>query len=394
VAKIEVPTNKINFFIKLIFLMKYNIRVYKTKKSNLSKVDFNNIPFGQTYSDHMFVADYENGQWLNLQIRPVSNLSFHPGLMALHYGQSLFEGMKASKLMDGTPLLMRPEMHARRMNHSCERLCMPAIPEELFVQALEKLVLLDKDWIPQTPDASLYIRPFMFATDETLGVRPSNTYKFIILTGPVGPYYAKPVKLWVEQKFVRAVKGGTGEAKAAGNYAGSLYPAKLAAERGYDQIIWTDAHEHKYLHEAGTMNLFFVIDGKAITPSTDGEILKGITRDCFLHILKSKGIPHEVRPIHIDELVNAYKNGKLQAAFGAGTAAVVSPVSEITYNDLRMTLPPIDAKGIPALLKAEIEGLRNGSIKDTYGWMRPLVAAQPAPVAVTKKKKVLDLEPA
>jgi branched-chain amino acid aminotransferase len=374
--------------------MKYNIRVYKTKKSNLSKVDFNHIPFGQTYSDHMFVADYENGQWLNLQIRPVSNLSFHPGLMALHYGQSLFEGMKASKTVEGTPMLMRPEMHARRMNHSCERLCMPAIPEELFVQALEKLVALDKDWIPQTPNSSLYIRPFMFATDETLGVRPSNTYKFIILTGPVGPYYAKPVKLWVEQKFVRAVKGGTGEAKSAGNYGGSLYPMKLAAERGYDQIIWTDAVEHKYLHEAGTMNLFFVMDGKVLTPSTDGEILKGITRDCFLHILKTKGIPHEVRPIHIDELVNAYKNGKLQAAFGAGTAAVVSPVSEITYNDFHMILPPIDAKGIPAMLKAEIEGLRDGTIQDIYGWMRPIEGGQPAPVAATKKKKVLDLEPA
>ncbi|MEY4937427.1 MAG: hypothetical protein RIS64_3786 [Bacteroidota bacterium] len=374
--------------------MKYSIRVYPTKKSNLSKVDFNNIPFGQTYSDHMFVADYENGQWQNLQIRPVSNLSFHPGLMALHYGQSLFEGMKASKTVDGTPMLMRPEMHARRMNHSCERLCMPTIPEELFVQALEKLVALDKGWIPQTPGAALYIRPFMFATDETLGVRPSNTYKFMILTGPVGPYYAKPVKLWVEQKFVRAVAGGTGEAKAAGNYAGSLYPAKLAAERGYDQIIWTDAFEHKYLHEAGTMNLFFIIDGKAITPSTDGEILKGITRDCFLHILKTKGIPHEVRPIHIDELVNAYKNGKLQAAFGAGTAAVVSYVSEITYNDLRMTLPPIDPKGIPAILKSEIEGLRDGTIKDTYGWMKPIDAAQPVALATPKKKKVLVLEPA
>ncbi len=372
--------------------MKYNIRVYQAKKSNLSKVDFNNIPFGQTYSDHMFVADYKDGQWQNLQIRPLSHLSFHPGLMALHYGQSFFEGMKASKTNAGVPMLMRPEMHAQRMNHSAERLCMPAIPEALFVQALEKLVALDKNWIPQTPGAALYLRPFMFATDETLGVRPSNTYKFIILTGPVGPYYAKPVKLWVEQKYVRAVAGGTGEAKAAGNYAGSLYPMKLAAERGYDQIIWTDAFEHKYLHEAGTMNLFFVMDGKVITPSTDGEILKGITRDCFLKILKAKGIPHEVRPIHIDELVQSYKNGKLEAAFGAGTAAVVSPVCEITYGDFKMTVPEMKPNSIPALLKAEIEGLRNGTIPDTYGWMHPIETA--AVVTAPKKKKVLVLEPA
>jgi branched-chain amino acid aminotransferase len=348
------------------------IKITRTKHPRLLETDMNNLPFGKIFSDHQYIADYRDGEWTNFRIEPFGPLPLHPANMALHYGQSIFEGMKASKNVDGRPMLFRPEMHARRINASARRLSMPEFPEELFIDAVSQLVAVDSDWIPTSEGSALYLRPFMIATDEFIGVRPSQTYSFIIFTSPVGPYYAKPVRLWVEQEYVRAVNGGTGEAKAAGNYAGSLYPVQLAQERGFDQVMWMDAHEFKYIQEVGTMNIFFVIGDTVLTPSTDGAILRGITRDSFLTVLHTKGYKVEERPISIDEVVNAYKDGQLYEVFGAGTAAVVSHVEAIGYGDLLMELPPIETREIGEMLKAEINGLRDGTIEDTYGWTVPI----------------------
>ena len=352
--------------------MKYNISVSKTENSRLSEVDFDKIPFGRTFSDHLFVADYINGEWTNLQIVPFNRFLMHPSSLALHYGQAIFEGMKASKGQDDRPYFFRPELHAQRLNASAERMCMPTLPEDLFLQAIHQLVALDQDWIPKKVGSALYIRPFMFANGEFIGVAPSDTYKFMIFTGPVGPYYPKPIRLVVEEKYVRAVDGGVGEAKTAGNYAASLLPTKLAIEKGYDQVMWMDAHEFKYIQEAGTMNLFFVIDGKVITPATDGAILKGITRRSILTILKDKGYTVEDRPISIDELVEAHNKGLLQEIFGTGTAAVVANVSDFTYKGVQYDLPPVEEHKIANLARDEINGLRNNTIHDERGWVVPV----------------------
>lgn len=358
-----------------------DITITRTNFSRVGEVNFSDLPFGHTFSDHMFVADYEDGEWKDFRIEPFHHFSMHPASMVFHYGQAIFEGMKASKMMDGTPALFRPELHAARMNASARRMCMPDFPEDVFVEALHKLVDLDQAWIPPQEGSALYIRPTMIATDEFIGVKPSNTYRFFIITGPVGPYYPKPVKLLAETKYVRAVRGGTGEAKAAGNYAGAMLPAKLAQDKGYDQVLWLDSREFKYIQESGTMNVFFVIDGKVITPPLYGTILKGVTRDCAIQILKDEGYEVEEYPLTIDEVVDAWKNGVLQEAFGAGTAAVVSPVAEIAYKDLTMKLPPAEEQHIGALVKKTINGLRSGVIEDTRGWVVPVgVAAELAAV--------------
>ncbi len=352
--------------------MSYDIKITKVKDSHLSSIDFDNIPFGRTFSDHMFTADYIDGAWTNFQIIPFQKFEMHPAGLALHYGQAIFEGMKASKGVDGKPYLMRPELHGKRLNASAERLCMPTFPEDLFVQALHELIDLDQDWIPQKEGSALYIRPYMFANGEFIGVAPSDTYKFIIFTGPVGPYYSKPVRLLVADKYVRAVPGGVGEAKAAGNYAASLLPAKQAKEQGYDQILWMDGYEFKYLQEVGTMNIFLVIDGKVITPATDGAILKGITRMCIIEILRDKGYEVEERAITIDEVVAAHENGTLTEMFGAGTAAVVAHVADFTYKGKTYVLPPLAEREVGALAKKEIDGLRSKTIADTRGWIIPV----------------------
>lgn len=352
--------------------MKYDIKITKTKQSKLPELDFNKIPFGKVFSDHMFVADYYDGKWNDIRIEPFAPFYMHPANMTLHYSQTIFEGMKASKSIQGTPLLLSPEKHAQRLNASADRMCMPHFPEDLFVQALHELVRLDSEWIPPIKGSSLYIRPYMYATDEFIGVRPAETYKFVIFTCPVGSYYDKPVKLITEQTFVRAVNGLTGEAKAGGNYAASLLPARIAQQKGYDQVIWMGSPDFKKIQEVGTMNLFFVIGDTVITPATTGAILKGITRICFLEILKKKGIKAETRDIYIDEVVEAYKAGELKEVFGAGTAAVVSHVAELTHDDFLMVLPPMADRKVGNMLKAEIDGLRDGTLEDIYGWIVPV----------------------
>ncbi|PHN05303.1 branched-chain amino acid aminotransferase [Flavilitoribacter nigricans] len=350
--------------------MKYNINITKTKESRLNEVDFENIPFGRVFSDHMFVADYEDGEWINPRIVPFEPFTIHPASMVLHYGQSIFEGMKASKNLDGQPMFFRPEMHAKRLNASASRMCMPDLPEELFLEGLHALVGLDQGWIPPQEGSALYIRPFMFATDEFIGVRPSSKYRFIIFTGPVGPYYSRPVRLVAEQTYVRAVAGGTGEAKTSGNYAASLLPAKIAQEKGYDQVMWMDSREFKYVQEVGTMNIFFVINGKVVTPATDGAILKGITRDTVLTLLKEKGFEVIEKPVHIDEILAAHDRGELEEIFGTGTAAVVSHVAELAYGDRVITLPPIEDRKVSPMIKDWIDGMRSGRVEDTHGWVQ------------------------
>ncbi|MCB9284419.1 MAG: branched-chain amino acid aminotransferase [Lewinellaceae bacterium] len=353
--------------------MKYTIKVTRTTNSRISQVDFHNIPFGRLFSDHMFITEYVDGQWINPRIEPFAPFSINPASMGLHYGQNIFEGMKASITQDGEPLLFRPEMHARRFNRSAARMCMPAVPEELFLEALHMLVGMDRNWIPPLEGSALYIRPFMFANDEFIGVKAAQVYKFMIITGPVGPYYPRPVSLLAESKYIRAAKGGVGEAKAAGNYGAAMLPSKMAQEQGYDQVLWLDGREFKYVQEVGTMNIFFVIDGTVITPSLeDGTILRGITRDSILHLLPEMGFKVEERALSIDEIVDAYKKGTLQECFGAGTAAVVAHVDKIAYKDLIMELPKMEDRKVGEAVKNYINGLRAGKIEDTKGWIVPV----------------------
>jgi branched-chain amino acid aminotransferase len=349
--------------------MKPAIKITKTTQSRINEVDFDNIPFGRVFSDHMFVADYIDGQWQDYRIVPFGHFPIHPAAMALHYGQAIFEGMKASVSNKGEAMLLRPELHGERLNRSAERMCMPTFPVDVFVKALNQLIDLDQQWIPPQVGSALYIRPVMFAMDEFIGVRPSDNYKLIIFTGPVGPYYPKPVSLLAETKYIRAAEGGVGMAKTAGNYGASLLPARLANQKGYDQVLWLDANEFKYIQEVGTMNIFFVIDGVVITPSTEeGTILKGITRMMAIQILRDKGYRVEERRLSIDEVVEAFQNGKLDEAFGTGTAAVIAKVNKIAYKDLVMDLD-IPETGAGQTVKTFIDGLRAGTVEDKWNWL-------------------------
>ena len=355
--------------------MSKQIRVKPVSQSRIHEVDFSKLPFGQTFSDHIFSAQYRDGAWKDFEIKPFGMMKMHPANMGLHYGQSIFEGMKATRLVDGTPVLFRPDLNLERLNKSAERMCMPTFPKDIFIEALERLIELDSEWIPTEDGAALYIRPIMFACDETIGVKISDNYTLLIMTGPVGPYFPKPVKLWVEEHYVRAAIGGVGEAKAAGNYGGSMYATREAAKNGYDQVIWLDATEHKWIQEAGVMNIIFVIDGKVITPLSDGAILKGTTRLTMLQLLRENGYTVEERHISIDEVVEAYHAGTLQEAFGAGTAAVVSHIVGIGFRDLQMTLSPVADRKVGNWLKQEITDIRRGYKPDTHGWLHPAVEA-------------------
>lgn len=346
------------------------ITIEKTEKSRLSEVDFNNLPFGRVFSDHMFVAEYANGAWVSEKIVPFGDITFSPAMMSLHYGQAIFEGMKAYKNGDGNINLFRPKENVARLNKSAVRMCMPEIPEDIFMNGLEQLLKLDAAWIPEGEGFSMYIRPFMFSTDEFVGVSPSSSYTFIIFTCPVGAYYSKALKVRVETQYIRAAQGGVGFSKNAGNYGGSLYPTKLAHEAGYDQIIWTDASEHKYVEEAGTMNLLFVIDGKLVTAPTGDTILDGVTRKSVLAVAKNWGMEVEERKLPIAEIIEGFKNGKITEAFGAGTAAVIAPISHIGYDGFDYELPVVNAEGsIAKRLYTEIDAIKLSKIKDSFGWV-------------------------
>jgi branched-chain amino acid aminotransferase len=345
-----------------------DIRITKTKASRLSETDFDDLPFGKFFSDHMFVADYADGEWKNFQIVPYGEIGFSPAIAALHYGQAFFEGLKAYKHVDGQIGIFRPDKNAERFNQSAIRMCMPGLPEEVFIQSINALVNLDRNWIPSKPNHSLYIRPFMFATDPALGVQPSSTYKYIVLTGPVGAYFSKNLKVKIELDFSRSTEGGFGFAKAAGNYGGSLLPAKKALEEGYDQLIWTDSHEHAYIEELGAANVMFMLDGTLITPSTRDTILKGVTRNTVLTLACEWGIPVEERRISVDEIIKGIQLGQLTEAFGVGTAATIAHIAEIGYKGELYTLnDPATRKFSNKVLKA-LNDIRYGIVPDKYGW--------------------------
>ncbi len=348
------------------------IHITKTTNPQYQDFDFSNIKFGQTMADHMFIADYEDGTWKNFRIEPYGPLTLAPSMMALHYGQAIFEGMKATKTYDGIPVIFRPKLHAERFNISARRMAMPEFPEELFVESIKTLVALDSNWIPRGDDTALYIRPFMIAVDTQLGVRASNNYKMMIICAPAGKYYSKAIRLLAETTYTRAALGGIGFVKAAGNYAASLSPTLEAKKKGYDQVLWLDAKEHKYVQEVGTMNIFFVIDGVVITPSVESKtILRGVTRDSIITILKDKGYQVEERRIAIDEIREASDAGTLQEIFGSGTAAVVSKVQDLSYKD---DIYHLDGTfKVATLVKKEINMIRQGQVGDKFNWLYPAV---------------------
>ncbi|NEQ36001.1 MAG: branched-chain amino acid aminotransferase [Okeania sp. SIO3I5] len=345
------------------------ISIQKTSSSRLKQQDINNIPFGKVFSDHMLVATYADDSWQEVKIVPYGNIVMSPSMSALHYGQAVFEGLKAYINPEGKPLLFRPQANYKRINESAFRLCMPSIPEEIFMDGLKELIRLDADWIPTQSDSVLYIRPIYFATDESVGLKPAKSYKFIIITCPVGAYYSEPVKLIVTDKYVRACEGGTGAAKCAGNYAGSLLADKEAKQQGYDNVLWLDGKEKKYIEECGTMNVAFVINDVVITPKLTGTILPGITRDSVLTLFRDMGVKVEERLISIDEVAKAYKVGNLSEAFGMGTAATIAHISTINYQGEDMILPPVNERKYASQVLQKLEDIKTGKVTEPYGWV-------------------------
>jgi len=350
--------------------MKIDIQLTTTPKEKPKKGD--KLPFGHIFTDHMFIMNYTDGKgWHDARVVPFQNVSLSPASMVFHYGQEMFEGLKAYKGTDGEAYLFRPDMNAKRANASNERLCIPFIPEEDFVQAIKTVVEVDKDWIPSDPGTSLYIRPFVIATDDFLGVAPSKTYLFMIILSPSGAYYAsglQPVGIWIEDEYVRAVKGGIGFAKTGGNYAASLIAQNKAHDSGYSQVLWLDGVERKYIEEVGAMNIFFKIGGKVITPMINGSILPGITRNSVLHLCREWGIPTEERKISVDELIEAFDKGEVEEIFGTGTAAVISPVGKLRYKDDVLTINNNEIGELTQKLYDTITGIQTGKLDDPYGW--------------------------
>jgi branched-chain amino acid aminotransferase len=347
-----------------------NINITRVERSKLNDINLENIPFGKYFTDHMLEVDYEDGEWKNAEIKPYQPLLLDPSLAAIHYGQSIFEGIKAYKNADGEAFIFRPHDNFKRFNASAERMQMPQVPEDLFMEGMRMLIELDKNWIPSQEDHSLYIRPFMFSSDHMIGVRPSEKYKFMIILSPTGPYYNMPMRIYVEEHYVRAVPGGVGYAKAAGNYGAAMYATAQAKLKGYDQVLWTDAYEHKYVQECGTMNVFFIIDNKAITPALDtGTILAGVTRDSVITVLKDLGLEVEERPLNIDEIIEAHKSGSLKEVFGTGTAATISLIKELRYKDYVMEFNVDIWKTAPSV-KKQLNDIRYGKVADTHGWMQ------------------------
>ncbi len=346
-----------------------DFKVTKVNKSRIAELDINNISFGTVFTDHMFIADCIDGVWQTPEIVPYGEINYNPALASIHYGQSIFEGMKAFKNEEGEVLMFRPLENWKRFNISAERMCMAQVPEEIFIGGLNELLTLDAAWVPTGGDNSLYLRPFMFATDVYLGVRPSLNYRFMIIMSPAGQYYSTPPKVKVETEYIRAAPGGVGYAKCAGNYALSLQPAKKAAEQGYTQLLWTDAIEHKYFEESGTMNVFFVKNGKLLTPSVSSTILKGITRDTLIQIAKTLNIEVEERKVSVVEIIEGIKDGTVTEVFGAGTAVVVSPFAAIGFEGKDYELAPIDENSLSSKLKTVMNDIRTGRVADTFGWV-------------------------
>ncbi|MFK7757452.1 MAG: branched-chain amino acid aminotransferase [Flavobacteriales bacterium] len=350
-----------------------SINIQKVAKSRIKDLDFENIQFGKVFTDHMFIMDYKDGKWHTPVIKAFEPLIMHPATSVLHYGQSIFEGMKAYRNERGEVFLFRPEKNVKRLNVSAERMCMPHVPEDVMFNGLSELVKLDQEWIPVNRGSSLYIRPLLFATDEYIGVKPSQTYRLMIFLAPVNQYYKGAVKVKIEEHFSRAVKGGTGYAKAAGNYAASLYPAKQAQKEGFDQLIWTDAIEHKYIEESGTMNIIFRTGNKIISPSVGDSILSGVTRDSILRLAESWGYEVEERKVEVQEIVDLLRKGELNEVFGAGTAATIARIKAIGFRDEVFELSNVDDWEFANKANEELIALRRGEKEDTMGWTHRLV---------------------
>lgn len=344
------------------------IAIEKTTHSRIPETDFNNLEFGKYISDHMLISDWAKGEWSEPHIQPFGELRMTPAILALHYGQAIFEGMKAFRMKDGSINIFRPQKHHERLLKSLDRMCMPEISYDMFIHSLHAVIELDKAWVPNAEGSSLYIRPVVFASESRLGVKVSDQYRFVVMTSPVGPYYNKPFRLKVEGHYTRTAEGGTGFAKCAGNYGGAFYPTQLAKKEGFDQVLWTDHKEHKYIDEVGMMNVMFVMNGKLLTPKLNTAILDGVTRDSILTMAKEEGLAIEERRISIDDLEEGFKNKTLTEAFGCGTAAVVAPIAVINIRGIDHAFPPVDSNSIQLRLKKKLLNIRTGAEADSYGW--------------------------
>lgn len=349
-----------------------NVQV-KLTESKKEKPLSDELEFGRVFTDHMFIANYTEGEgWTNHRIEPYRPLTLDPASIIFHYGQTIFEGLKAYKSEDGTVRLFRPEQNMKRLNQSSDRMSIPRVNEELALEALKQLLLIDKEWIPTAEGTSLYIRPFIISTEAYLGVAPSQKYQFMIILSPVGSYYKggiEPVKILVENEFVRAVSGGTGTAKTAGNYAAGLKAQEVASEKGYAQVLWLDGIDRKYIEEVGAMNVFFKINGEVITPALNGSILEGITRKSVIELLNHWNIPVTERKISMEEIRTAQKNGLLDEAFGAGTAAVISPIGELNWQDEKLVINNGEIGELSERIYNELTGIQTGKIADPFGWV-------------------------
>ena len=346
-----------------------DIKINKIAKSRVIDYDVNDVPFGKCFSDHMLVAEYSDGKWQTTTISPYGDVPLSYAMSALHYGQAIFEGMKAYKNEKGEVSLFRPLENFKRLNKSAIRMCMPEVPEEIFMGGLLELLKLDSAWVPTSDSGSLYIRPFLIATDEAIGVKPSESYKFLIITCPAGKYYSEPIKVIVETNYFRAVQGGVGYVKAAGNYGRSLYPTKLAQQKGYQQVIWTDSATHHFVEESGTMNLMFVIGDTLLTPALSDTILAGITRDSVLALARDWGMKVEERKVSLREVAEAYEKGELKEAFGCGTAATIAQIVGIGFEGKDFVLPPVEDRKFSTKVDETLRLIRKGKLEDKMHWM-------------------------
>jgi branched-chain amino acid aminotransferase len=359
------------------------LRIHRVADSRLAGVDFDDLGFGRVFADHMFTLDYTDGRWHSPQIVPYGPLALDPAVAALHYGQTVFEGLKAFRGSDGVIRVFRPDLNAKRLNGSCQRLCIPVLDRPLFLAAIRRLLQIDHAWIPRQRGQAqaLYIRPIIFGTEAHLDVRPSRAFKFVIMTSPVQTYYgsnAVGIGLQVQEKFSRAAPGGTGFAKTAGNYGASLLPGYLSRQAGFDQALWLDSAEHRYVEEVGQMNIFFKLPDKVITPALRGTILPGVTRDSIIALLRDQGYTVEERLIEIEQVIGAIRTGELAECFGCGTAAVVMPVSRIGYRGETLTINQGEPGPLTQALYREISAMQTGELEDRYGWNMIVEIDEPA----------------
>jgi branched-chain amino acid aminotransferase len=345
------------------------IKIERVQESRIPRVNFKDLPFGRTFTDHMFTADFRGGVWQNLRISPYGYMQISPASPAIHYGQAIFEGLKAHRGQNDEVLVFRPYDNWKRMNVSAERMALAILPEEVFMEGMLTLLEIDREWVPREEGSSLYLRPFLFSADEYIGIRPSVDFAFMIVASPSGAYYSQPLKVKIETKYTRAVEGGTGYAKAAGNYASAIQPTKIAQEQGYHQLIWTDGKSHEYIEESGTMNLMFVIEDTLITPGLSDSILAGITRDSVLTIARHWGMKVEERKVSVKELVKALEKNTVKEAFGVGTAATIARIEIIGYEGSNYQLPPANPQGFADKVYVELDKIKRGVKNDPFNWI-------------------------